>query len=144
MTLTRLSDKIFRPKSLRSFHPSIHPSLGDIQGTHCAHRKYPPKEEETVGLEGSQKSLHVTCTGQPPGLGHPCLEQLESASHWGTLHHQPQKDPQSPFMMLHHLLHVFFSGLSSTCYIWGQEHLTPFPKRNDPGSVLKSSLMSGC
>ena len=98
MTLTLLSDKIFRPKSLRSFHPSIHPSLGNIQGTHCAHRKDPPKEETTVGLEGSQKSSYVTCTCQPPGLGHPRSEQLESASPLG---HTPSPAPQRFTITLH-------------------------------------------
>ena len=125
MTLTLLLDKIFRPKSLCPFHPSIHPSIPRWHPEHtlCPPRKDPSKEEATVELEGFQVivcCLHRSTTRPWPSPLGTIRISISPGAHSITsprkIHDHPSWSSPSS--------HEFFSGLSSTCYI-GAKSISP-------------------
>lgn len=63
-------------------------------------------------------------------LAIPARNNQNQHLHQGTFHHQPREDPRSPFMMLHHLLHEFFSGHQLVTL--GPRASHPLPQKKRP------------
>lgn len=95
-----------------------------------------------MGLAGSQViicCLHRPTTRSWPSLLGTIRISISTGAHSITCPRKIHDHPSRCFT-------IFFTSFSVVInwLHWDQEHLTPFPKRSVPGSVPKSSLLSGC